>query len=343
MTARFQLLIQFFLALPLVVLPTTAFAQSKYRGIPPEHRRYVLADGVTEKDVTFYSDGVACGARVFFPDGFDPEKKTPAIVLAHGWTGTAESLLKYANRFAARGYVAMGIDYRGWGASDGFVSTIKRSKTGDATRFTETEAKILIKRTRLIPWKQVEDIRNAISYIQGEPGVDRNRIGLWGSSYAGGHVLTVASLDSRVSTVVSQVPGINGRPEGPIRLSDAWLQDAIRRARTGQGAEFRTGYSQPRMVDVETQQKAAEYRPMHRVEYIPEHVAVLFQIAENEELINNERSARRAFSLLKGERKNLIEYSGIGHFDIYIEDHFERAVTDAADWFDQHLKSADGS
>jgi len=338
MTTSLQITIRACVVLACSLSAAMASAQSKYSGIPPEHRKYTLADGVTEKDVTYYSDGVACGAKIFLPKGFDPEGKTPAIVLAHGWTGTSESLFKYANRFADRGYVAMGIDYRSWGMSDGFVSTVGRVKTEDETRFTEAESKILIKRTRLVPWKQVEDIRNAISYIQGEAGVDADRIGLWGSSYAGGHVLTVASLDSRVSTIVSQVPGINGRDEGPVTLSEAALKDAIRRARTGQGAEFRTGFSQPRMVDVETQQKAAEYRPMHRVQFVPERVAVLFQIAENEELINNDRAARRALSLLKGQQKKLIEYPGIGHFDIYIEDHFERAVTDAADWYDQHLK-----
>jgi dienelactone hydrolase len=314
-----------------------ADAQSKYSGIPPEHRKYTLADGVTERDVTYYSDGMACGARLFFPKGFDANGKTPAIVVAHGWTGTSESLFKYGNRFAERGFVAMAIDYRGWGMSDGFVSTVDRVETADDNRFTETTAKVRIKRTRLVPWKQVEDIRNAISYIQGEPGVDPEEIGLWGSSYAGGHVLTVASLDPRVSAVVSQVPGINYRAEGVIPISKRWQDDAIQRARTGQGGEFRTGYSQPRMVDVETQQKAAEYRPMHRVPMIPENVAVLFLIAENEELINNEKSARQAHALLKTDKKKLVEYPDIGHFDIYIEDHFEKASNEAADWYRKHL------
>ncbi len=104
--------------------------------------------------------------------------------MAQGWTGTTDSILKYGNRFAERGLVAMVIDYRGWGNSDGFVSTSDRVKTEDETRFTETVTKVRIKRTRLLPMKQVEDIRSAISYIQGEPGVDRDRIGVWGSSYA---------------------------------------------------------------------------------------------------------------------------------------------------------------
>ena len=80
------------------------------------------------------------------------------------------------NAFAGAGFVAMIIDYRGWGNSDGFVSMEDRVKTTDDTRFTEATTRVKITRTRLLPIEQVEDIRNAISYIQGEPGVDPDRI-----------------------------------------------------------------------------------------------------------------------------------------------------------------------
>src|SRR5262245_52192500 len=132
----------------LVVIAMTCFAfmpasaQSKYRGIPKEHHVFTPADGVTTKDVTFYSDGTACWARVFFPKNYDVKGKTPAIVVAHGWTGFHDSLLKYGNSFADAGFVTMVIDYRGWGDSDGFVSMINRVKTTDDTRFTEKETKI---------------------------------------------------------------------------------------------------------------------------------------------------------------------------------------------------------
>ena len=33
----------------------------------------------------------------------------------------------------------------------------------------------------------------------------------------------------------------------------------------------------------------------------------------------------------------LVEYPGIGHFDIYTEEHFETAANEAADWFREHL------
>jgi dienelactone hydrolase len=324
--------------LMLLVLIAPASGQSKFRGIPAEHRKYVLADGVTQRDVTFYSDGTACFARLFFPKGFSTQHKTPGIVVSQGWAGISETIFKYGNRFAERGLVAMCIDYRGWGNSDGFVSMIERVNTNDERRMTEAQTRVRVTRTRLLPMKQVDDIRSAISYLQGEPGVDATRIGIWGSSYAGGHVLAVAACDPRVKAVVSQVSGINGygTPEGPLPMTEADMADAIQRARSGQGAEFKTGFSQPRNVDVETQRAAKEYRPFHAVKHIPEDVAVLFLLAGNEELINNDRAGKAAYEQLKGPKK-LVVYPGIGHFDIYIEENFERASNEAADWFVMHL------
>ena len=40
--------------------------------------------------------------------------------------------------------------------------------------------------------------------------VDAERIGVWGGSYAGGHVLVVGAIDRRVKCVVSQAPFISG-------------------------------------------------------------------------------------------------------------------------------------
>ena len=319
-------------------LGVNAAAQSKHSGIPKEYWPYELAEGVTEKDVTFYSEGMPAFGRVFHPKDFDTAGKTPAVIVSHGWTGTSYSLYKYGARFAEAGLVAMVIDYRGWGESPGWVTIIDDTETTDDQRVTETDAKVRVARTRLLPWEQVQDIRSAISYIQGEPGVDPERIGLWGSSYAGGHVLTVASLDPRVDAVVSQVTGLsgNGQSEGPLPYTDDELEEAITRARTNTGGEFHTGWTTPRDVDLETRRLAKEYRPFHRVKHIPETVAVLFLLAENEELINNERAGKAAYELLKGPKK-LVEYENIGHFDIYIEEHFEKAVTEATNWYREHL------
>src|SRR5438874_2197906 len=58
---------------------------------------------------------------------------------------------------------------------------------------------------------QSTDLANAIHWVCGEKQCDRERIGLWGSSYSGGHVVYAAAHDARVKATVSQVPGMDSR------------------------------------------------------------------------------------------------------------------------------------
>lgn len=324
----------------------TATAQDKKikTGLTKEDWAYKLAEGVTTKEVTYYSDGIACYAKLFFPKGFSATAKTPGVVLGQGWAGTHFSIDKYGARFAERGLVAMTIDYRGWGSSDAFVAQAQSSVTRgdleparDDKRFTNTKTDIVLKRTRLIPLKQVEDYRNAISYLQGEPGVDPDRIGIWGSSFAGGNVIVTAALDSRVKAVVGQVPAISGKdsPAGPVPLRGRALEDAIKRARTGQGGEFETGFSTRRMIDIETNQMVAEYRPFHYLKAVGDRPVLLIP-AEKDELINNRTNSYAAMEVLTGPKK-LIEVPGVTHFEIYINEAFEISSNAAAAWFREHL------
>lgn len=71
-------------------------------------------------------------------------------------------------------------------------------------------------RQELDPWQQVKDYRHAITYMQTQSLLDPEKIGIWGTSYSGGHVLVVAAIDRRVKCVVSQVPTISGW-EGSLR------------------------------------------------------------------------------------------------------------------------------
>lgn len=329
-----------------VCISVASFAQEKKikTGLTAEDWAYKLAEGVTSKEVTYYSDGIACYAKLFFPKGFAPAGKIPGVVLGQGWAGSHFSIEKYGARFAESGLVAMVIDYRGWGSSDGFISqnqpTVTRGDPEplrDDKRVTNTKTDVVLKRTRLIPMKQVEDYRNAISYLQGEPGVDPNRIGVWGSSFAGGNVIVVSALDSRVKAIVGQVPAIGGKnsPVGPVPLNGRLLEDAIKRARTGQGGEFETGFSTRRMVDIETQQMVAEYRPFHYLKAVGDRPVLLIP-AEKDELINNRDNSYAALDVLTGPKK-LIDVPGITHFEMYIGSAFEISSNAAANWFRQHL------
>jgi uncharacterized protein len=313
-------------------------------GLTEEDWKYALAEGVTTREITYYSDGIGCYAKLFFPKGFSTSGKTPGVVLGQGWAGTHFSIEKYGARFAERGLVAMVIDYRGWGSSDGFISqaqsAVTKSDPGpvrDDKRTTNTKTDVTLKRTRLIPLKQVEDYRNAISYLQGEPGVDQDRIGIWGSSFAGGNVIVTAALDARVKAIVAQVPSIGGKnsPLGPVLLRGRALEDAIKRARTGQGGEFETGFSTRRMVDLETNQMVAEFRPFHSLKAVGDRPVLLIP-AEKEELINNKENAYAAFEALTGPKK-LVMVPGITHFEMYINEAFEISSNAAAAWFREHL------
>src|SRR5699024_8845689 len=65
-------------------------------------------------------------------------------------------------------------------------------------------------RQEIDPWQQIRDYRHAITFATTFPEVDPDRIGIWGSSYSGGHVLVVSALDRRVKAVVSQGALVNG-------------------------------------------------------------------------------------------------------------------------------------
>jgi hypothetical protein len=68
------------------------------------------------------------------------------------------------------------------------------------------------------PWQQIADWRRAISYLETLPKVNANRIGIWGTIYAGRLVLVLAATDRRLKPVVSQVPIISGIEQGQPNL-----------------------------------------------------------------------------------------------------------------------------
>ena len=110
-----------------------------------------------------------------------------AVALAHGWSMVAGGDLEdYAAAIVEQGLAALTFDFRNLGRSDGQP------------------------RQEIDPQRQIQDFRAAISYLRRRPEVDRERIGIWGSSYSGGHALTVAAIDKRVKCVVSQVPTTSG-------------------------------------------------------------------------------------------------------------------------------------
>jgi dienelactone hydrolase len=315
------------------------------RGLGPVDYAYVMPEGVTTKEIVYYSEGVPCYGKIFFPKGFNPQtSKLPAVVLGQGWAGSHVSIEKYAAVFAKHGLVAMTIDYRGWGNSEGYVRLVSPTNLGGGMEKDENRHKIIenatvwVKRTKLDARDQQDDYRNAISFIQGEPGVNPDLIGVWGSSYAGGNSLAVAGQDARVKAIAIQIPGIGGNPDGtpPQSYSGQILQDAIKRARTGQGAEMWTGYSRSLLIDSEMLEANRENNTMQWAKNIGERP---FQVvvAQYDELINNDRAGKAALEYAKGPKEYIV-VPDITHFEMYSGKPFEISSEAAARWFTTHLK-----
>jgi fermentation-respiration switch protein FrsA (DUF1100 family) len=144
-------------------------------------------------DVTFtVTDGTMLTGWLYRPDAPGP---WPAITMAHGFGATREhGLDAYGRTFAAAGFAVLSHDHRGFGTSGGHP------------------------RQDIDPWTQIEDWRTAITFLETVQGVDANRIGIWGTSYSGGHALVIGATDSRIRAVVAQVPTIDGHASGLRRV-----------------------------------------------------------------------------------------------------------------------------
>lgn len=296
------------------------------------------------EDVQFDADGVTLRAWLYTPDG--SSGPAPAIVMAHGFSAVKEMYLdRFAEAFADAGLAVLVYDNRNFGASDGEP------------------------RQEIDPWAQVRDYRTAITYAAGRPEVDSDRIGIWGSSYSGGHVLVVGAIDRRVKCVVSQVPLVSGH-ENFRRLVRADFIPAFQaQFDLDRAARFRG--EPPMMVPVVDadplapsalptpdsykwftathETRAPSWRnevTMRSVEMFTEYepgtylpwispTPLLMCVAEND-ILTVAEIAIDAFDRAR-EPKKLVILPG-GHFDAYV-DSFELASGAAVDWFTQHLLS----
>ncbi len=103
------------------------------------------------------------------------------VVMAHGFGAIKESLIPFAEVFS-RDFGVLLFDYRHFGESEG-------------------EPRQLID-----IGKQLQDWRKAIEFAKG---LGYENIALWGTSFSGGHVLTLSS-EIEVDAVVAQVPFVDG-------------------------------------------------------------------------------------------------------------------------------------
>lgn len=293
-------------------------------------------------DVEFDSDGVTLRGWHYRAAG--SPGSAPIILMCHGFAAVKEMYLdKYAETFASAGFNVLVYDNRNLGTSDG-------QPRGEIT-----------------PHAQIDDFRNAITFAETLPGADPDRIGIWGSSYSGGHAIVVAALDRRVKCVSVQVPVVDG---------DANFRQLVRadfvdgtRAAFNEDRRARARGEAPAMIDVVNEdpmapsalptpdsyewfigthrlrapsfvntctlrsvERFSEYQPGAYLRLIAP-TPLLMCVAANDVLTPN-KIAIDGFQEAR-EPKKLVVLPG-GHFDAYVKG-FEISSAVQLDWFSTHL------
>ncbi len=295
------------------------------------------------KDIQFKTtDGTMLRGWHYVPDAAG---RHPTIVLSHGFSAVKEMYLdKYADAFAQAGFASVVYDNRNFGASDGEP------------------------RQEIDPWLQVRDYSDAISFALTLEQTDPARIGIWGSSYSGAHVLAVGAIDRRVHCVVSQVPLISGS-QGFRRLVRADFIAPLQAQLHAERAARAAGAA-PAMLPVVAEdpsapsalptadsfkwftETAAARAPSWRnevtvrsIEYgfgyepgayigLVSPTPLLLVVAVKDHLTVSDL-AIDAYERAR-EPKRLVLLPG-GHFDAYV-DGFDQSFGAARDWFRTHLQ-----
>ncbi|AWG62822.1 alpha/beta hydrolase [Mycobacteroides abscessus] len=111
----------------------------------------------------------------------------PVVVMAHGIGGIkAGGLAPFAQRFASSGFAAIAFDYRHWGQS-----------SGEPRQFLSLR-------------RQTEDYRSAMTWVRAQREFDATRMFVWGTSFAGMHVVKLAAIEPGLAGAIAQCPLVDG-------------------------------------------------------------------------------------------------------------------------------------
>jgi len=303
-------------------------------------RAFTPPDDIDYRKANVISEGVRLTAELYSPKSA-AGKQLPTIIMSHGWGGTASLLRDVALDFAHAGYLVIAFDYRGWGASDSrVILTAAAPAKKDGNKFT---AEVIEIREVVDPLEQTQDIFNVINWAMGEPQVDKDRIGLWGSSYSGGHVVYVAARDSRVKCTVSQVGAMDSRPKAQLKSIFGSEEDQLKVTydEATKRARGEIGYPAPRarvignLQGAPIRDKLLRYAPVDDIPMI-KNCAMLFVVAEKEELFDNSLHGKLAYDRAR-EPKKYVVIPGITHYGVYTTARVQ-ATKIEIEWYNEHLK-----
>jgi dienelactone hydrolase len=291
----------------------------------------------TRLDISFASGDSTCAAWLYLPDGVET---APVIILGHGVGGTREMRLEaFAERFAQAGFAALAFTYRHFGDSGG------------------SPRQLLSIKRQLIDWDA------AIAHVKTRGDVDGTRIAVWGSSFGGGHAITVASRHPELVAAVAQCPFTDGLastlalgPIAPLKVLPVVARDLIAQARgtdpvmiplaappgspalmnapdalPGYQAIIPEGMVFRNEVAARTVPTMMRYRPGRAAKRVT--MPILFCVANTDSVTPPAETLKYARTAPLGEIKRY----DAGHFDFYLGEPFEALVRDQVAFFSRHL------
>jgi len=142
------------------------------------------ADSIITRSITT-APGVSIDTSLYLP----AKTPAPAIMIAHGFGGSKDSVASDAQFFTSKGYVVLTWTARGFGKSTGQIA------------MNAIDAEVL-------------DSKALITYLAGSSYVTQDktgdpRVGIMGSSYGGANALMTASQDPRIDAVVADITWSN--------------------------------------------------------------------------------------------------------------------------------------
>lgn len=285
--------------------------------------------------VNFLSNDINIAGNIYLPD-LASDKKLPGIILCQGFAATKEMLLPaYAEKFAEAGYVALTFDYRGFGESGGELG-------------------------KLVPSLQIEDIKNAVTYLSSLDNVDANRIGLWGTSYGGANAIVAASEDKRIKCLCVQLTFGDGErcvtanmPEEEVtRLKETLKKLEDKRDATGKEmmvpvSKILTDEQSKAFLDANIERypelkikipfltilETLNYKPETYIKNI--NIPILIVGAEQDKV--NPISETYSLYNIVSEPKELMVVKGATHFELYSGNYFNEVISKQLFWFKDSL------
>lgn len=275
--------------------------------------------------------------------GASARKQSPAVVLGHGLGGVKEMRLDaYCEHFSQAGFVCVAFDYRYWGKS-----------SGKPRGLIDVEL-------------QIEDWNTVIDYVSKLPQVDPQRIGTFGSSFGGGHVIRLAATNRLVRATVSQCPFTNGfasartvglLPLPKLAMLSLWdiffssKDEPVRVSLLGKPGEAALLNTPdcvagcrsllPPGVDTFDIEAVPARLVLHFPFLYPGSYArcvptpILFAICGSDSVA----PPGPTLSYARQAPKGVIQmYSGVGHFDIYTGKAFEQAVSNYTAFYRVNLQ-----